>query len=110
MVWNGWISTYWEQGMEELPWLIFQDEAFTQGATWDREGLHRLEPDDYLTTFDLDGTVLWQGSLTTRRRGWFGRLWGGSSHWFPAEVGDQQWNEWFRRHPPLRARLSRGKP
>lgn len=109
MTWNGWISTYWEQGMEEPPWLIFQDEHFTQGDSWNRQGLMRLEPRDQLTIFAPDNSVLFQAQLETRRRGWFGKLYPGSWDWFPVEVGEKQWNEWFRHSPPLRARLTRAE-
>ena len=107
MTWNGWISTYWEQGMEESPWLIFQDELFTQGESWHPQGVMRLEPRDHLTIFAPDTSVLFQGQLETRRRGWFAKLYPGSSEWFPVEVGEKRWNEWFRHQPPLRARLTR---
>lgn len=99
---DGWISTFWEQGMEELPWLIFQDEAFTQGEAWSREGMHQLRDGDQLTLFTPDGDVLWQGELRSRRQSWFGQ-----PTLVPPEVGPGQWKSWFSMSPPLRARLIR---
>lgn len=69
---DGWISTFWEQGMEEYPRLIFQDEVFTEGSQWMREGMHDVAAGDELTIFTPDGEVLWQGKLKWRRQGWFG--------------------------------------
>lgn len=97
---DGWISTFWEQGMEEYPWLIFQDETFTEGESWLREGMHQLQAGDHLTIFAPDGDVLWQGELRPRRQGWFGR-----STLVPPEVGEGQWDSWFYLKPSLRARL-----
>ena len=97
----GWIADYWEQGMEEEPWLTFQDEAFTAGATWDRAGLHRLAPGGVLTIFE-DGAVRWSGVLGLRRTGLFGLF--GAFTITPPDVDERTWRSWFRRSPPLRAR------
>ena len=100
---DGWISTFWEQGMEESAWLIFQDERFAQGNQWSRQGMHQLGPGDQLTIFAPDGDVLWHGRLQWRRQGWFG-----PKTWGPKEVGEKQWQHWFELSPPLRARLLQG--
>lgn len=88
--------------MEEYPWLIFQDERFTDGSQWSREGMHQLAPGDELTIFAPDGDVLWQGCLQWRRQGWFG-----PKTLVPKEVGEKQWEHWFYLQPPLRAKLIR---
>lgn len=99
---DGWISNYWEQGMEEPARLIFQDERFTNGRSWSPEGMHEPLPGDELTIYSPDGDVLWQGRLKLRRKGWFGE-----STLIPPEVGEAQWRHWFHLEPPLRARLIR---
>ena len=107
---HGWISTFWEQGMEEMPWLIFQDEQFVgpQPGSWSREGIHQLYHGDKLTIYAPDGAVLWSDRLRTRRKGFFGKLHAGAHDWFPLEVGPETWNAWFNTQPPLRAELMRG--
>jgi len=103
---RGFLSTYWEQGMEEMPWQVFQDERFVSGSSWDREGMHRLEPGKRLRVFGSDGTVLWEGRLESRRVGLFGRLHAGASNWFPAGIEQVTWEAWLRSQPPLRAELT----
>lgn len=104
MRYTGWVSTFWEQGMEEPAWLIFQDERYTQGDQWLREGMYELSPGDELTIYAPDGDLLWQGSLVLRRQGWFAR-----PTLVPAEIGQSQWQQWFEMHPPLRATLVRSE-
>jgi len=95
---EGWIADFWEQGMEEIPWLIFQDQAFTIGDSWDRTGMHRLAPGGTLTIFE-NGTVLWSGVLKHRRLGLLGPI-----SITPANTDEATWLSWFRRSPCLRAR------
>lgn len=98
---DGWIADYWEQGMEEAPWLVFQDRAFTSGSSWERAGMHRLTAGGALTIFRADGTVLWSGVLRRRRLGLLGRF--GPVTLTPADVDEATWASWFRRSPNLRA-------
>ncbi|MCB9703790.1 MAG: hypothetical protein H6711_17975 [Myxococcales bacterium] len=99
---DGWIADFWEQGMEEEPWLIFQDRAFTRGESWEREGMHVLAPGGRLTIFEEDGAVRWSGVLRVRRLGLFGRF--GRRTLAPPGIDDAAWRAWFRRRPALRAR------
>ena len=96
---EGWISTYWAQGMEGEVWFIFQDERYASGDQWQMEGLHQIAPGQHLTIFDAQGQVLWRGLLKLRKQGWFGR-----HTLVPPEVGEERWEAWFRHSPPLRAR------
>lgn len=101
----GFLSTFWEQGMEEPPWHIFQDRAYCDGPDrgWDRAGLHQLAEGSQLRVFDHDYRVLWSGQVKGRRQGWFGRLNAGSCDWHPREVPAEVWRSYFNRNPPLRA-------
>ena len=107
---HGWIADFWEQGMEESPWLTFQDEKYCESPTggWSREGLHRFAEGDHLTILGDDGEVLWTGVLEGRKSGWFSRLEAGSSDWHPEDVEAETWQGWFRRSPALRAVLELG--
>lgn len=102
---HGFLSTFWEQGMEEPPWHIFQDRAFCEGLErgWERAGIHPLAEGSRLTIFDLDSRVLWSGEVKGRRLGWFGRLQASSCDWHPPEVPAEVWRGYFHRNPPLRA-------
>lgn len=102
---QGYLSDFWEQGMEEAPWLIFQDARYCAGPRggWDREGLHRLGEGDRLTIFNEDGSVCWAGTITTRRVGWFSKLQAGSSQWYPEGMDSTTWTGFFRHDPPLKA-------
>jgi hypothetical protein len=100
----GYLADYWEQGMEEPPWLIFQDSAFCAGPQqWDREGMHTFAPGGQLTIFSPDGSVLWAGTFTARRRGLFSKLHPASCDWFPEGLTPETWQSFFRQDPPLRA-------
>jgi hypothetical protein len=99
---QGWVSEFWEQGMEEAPWLIFQDHRYTNGESWDRAGMHRLAPGGTLTIFaDGRSSVLWSGVLRQRRLGLLGVL--GPRSLTPNEVNEATWVSWFRRSPSLQA-------
>lgn len=104
---EGWLGTYWAQGMEEPEWLIFQDRRFTTGRPggWLLEGMHRLQAGDRLEILGPQGERLWQGELRARRQGWFGNLTPSQPEWHPEEVSLEIWQGWFRRDPPLEAHL-----
>ena len=84
--------------MEGPALLIFQDERFTEGSQWLRDGMHLLAPGDELTIYAPDGDVLWQGRLRWQRQGWFG----------PKTLILKEMLHWFDLSPPLRARLHPG--
>lgn len=102
---HGWISDFWEQGMEEPPWLIFQDEKYAESPAggWSRDGMHTFAEGDHLTILGEDGSVLWAGRLESRKTGWFSRLPASSCDWHPEDVPAETWSGWFRRSPSLRA-------
>lgn len=103
----GYLSSFWEQGMEEFPWRIWQCRRHCQSPTtgWGREGMHRLGEGDELEILHHDGSLLWRGCLQARRKGWFGRLRVSDPDWYPPEVASKSWQQWFEQNPPLRARL-----
>jgi hypothetical protein len=102
---HGFVSTFYEQGMEEPAWSIFQDRTFCESHDrgWDRAGLQRFSEGAHLTVFEHDGRVLWSGVMEGRRRGWFGRLHASDGDWHPAEVAPEVWQSYLVRTPPLRA-------
>lgn len=102
---KGWISTFFEQGMEEPAWFIFQDERFTQGDQWSRDGMHRLGDGDHLTIFKPDGQILYCDVLRHRKVGFFRKIYAGNHDWSPPEIALETWQAWFNSHPPLRAEL-----
>ena len=101
---QGFISDFWEQGMEESPWLTFQDQRLckTPLAGWDRAGMYRLKVGSRLRIFEDDGGVLWQGTLGHDQRGLLGRLTGKPISAKPPDVDQTTWDSWFRKRPPLR--------
>ncbi len=107
----GWISTFWEQGMEEGEWLVFQDRRFARvddegRRSWDREGMHVLGPGDRLQIRDSAGVVLWDGVIEDRRVGLVEDPVGmilGHRTMVPADVEESIWGAWFHREPPLEA-------
>ncbi len=105
----GWISTFWEQGMEETPWLVFQGRSPDGEDRWERGRMRRLAAGDRLTIFDSDsdsdGATLWSGTLSARRLGLLGII--GPRTLAPAGVDEALWLSWFRRDPPLVARWRR---
>lgn len=103
---TGYLGTYWEQGMEESPWLIFQDARFAQTPQegWDIKGMHRLEPGARLTIFDQSGDLLLQHTLRPTRTGLWARLFPKEDDWFPKGMSAECWENLFYRSPPLRAR------
>lgn len=102
---HGFVSDFWEQGMEEAPWHIFQDRRYcaSRQGGWSREGMEELAEGSHLTLFRPDGTVLWSGTLRGRRKGWFGWLPAAASDWHPPELDAATWDSYFRQSPPLRA-------
>lgn len=109
---HGWIADFWEQGMEEPPWHIFQDEkwADSREGGWSREGMYTFRDGDRLTILEDDGSVLWAGQLRDRKSGWFSTLAASSCEWHPEEVPAETWSAWFRRSPALRAVYVTGDP
>ncbi len=101
---RGFLSDFWEQGMEERPWLIFQDQRFCRNhrTGWDRAGMYRLKVGARLKIFDHEGGLLWQGTLGDDERGFWGRLTGKPLSVKPADVEQQTWDSWFKSRPPLR--------
>lgn len=110
MIYHGWISDFWEQGMEGERWHVFQDIAFAQDRAhgWRREGMYLLQTGDRLTILADDGHLLWQGTLAARRLRWFGRKVSPyEPEWHPVDVSMAVWLGWFRQRPVSRARLAR---
>ena len=103
---QGFICDFWEQGMEESPWHIFQDARFIgpEPGGWQREGIHQFQDGDHLTILAEDESVLWSGTFVTRKNGLFSKLHAGSCEWHPLDVPQAQWESWFVHQPPLRAR------
>lgn len=108
---EGWISDYWEQGMERQPDRIFQDKRFCGSRTenWNRKGMFLLEPGDKLTIFDEQDEILWSGILEKRRNGCLGltTFYPSDYEWFPKDVEFETWESWFKHQPPLKATFSK---
>lgn len=106
---TGWISDYWEQGMEGLFYRVFQDEKFAESrfAGWQPEGMHILGEGHHLTIFDEEQKILWSGTIKTRRYGLLNlcKLYPSNPLWTPENVSLEDWNKWFRHQPPLEAAL-----
>lgn len=106
---HGWISEYWEQGMEEMPWHIFQDERFCASRTegWLHAGIVQLGDGQHLTILNDEGQVMWAGELRARRLRWFDRHptqpW--NYWWHPLTVPAATWTAWFGTTPSYRATL-----
>jgi hypothetical protein len=105
---EGWISEYWEQGMEYVA-AIFQDRSHATGRDggWRYEGMHSLCEGDELTILADDGAVLWSGRVGSM--GCDGRLeiMPATSAWVPPGIDPAQWREWFCASPSLCAVLIR---
>jgi len=101
----GFLSNYFEQGMEEAAWLTFQDQRFCASleAGWQMEGLHRIGPGDSLQVLRDDGSLAWQGRLQMVRGGFWQRLRGQPATLKPPEIEPEVWHDWFHRSPPWRA-------
>ena len=100
----GFLSTFWEQGMEEPAWLIFQDQRFceTPRKGWTRNGIHRLEAGAHLRLFERDASVIFEGVLGAKPKGLLGRLFKKPTL-FPPEIAEETLKAWFDRAPCLRA-------
>lgn len=101
----GFLSNYFEQGMEEAAWLTFQDQRFCASleADWKMEGLHRIGPGDSLQVLHNDGSQAWQGQLQLNGGGFWRRLRGQPATLKPPEIETEIWHDWFHRNPPWRA-------
>jgi hypothetical protein len=102
---HGYLADFWEQGMEEPPWLIFQDASYCNGPGegWERDGMHTFADGGELTIFAMNGSVLWAGTFQSRRQSLFQKLHPGSPDWHPEGLDKNLWQSYFRRSPPLRA-------
>ena len=103
---HGWIDLYQAQGMS-APAHVFQDARFALSRTegWEAPGLILLGAGHRLTILADDGAILWSGRLVPRRtwRRWIsGRR---DEGWIPENTDQADWDAYFRRHPPLNARL-----
>jgi hypothetical protein len=101
----GFLWNYWEQGMEEPPWLVFQDRCYcaSRDQDWQRDGMVQLSPGDELEILEHDGSRVWAGTLKARPKSWFAWLAPLDANWNPAEIEPDLWKSYFYRSPPLRA-------
>ena len=101
---KGFLSDFWEQGMEEPPWHTFQDQRLceTYRLGWDRAGMYILKVGSRLKIFDHEGDVLWEGTLGHDQRGFLGRLTGKPISAKPPDVDQATWASWFKMRPHLR--------
>ncbi|MEZ5426162.1 MAG: hypothetical protein R2747_07855 [Pyrinomonadaceae bacterium] len=110
---KGWISEYWEQGMEGTFFRVFQDENLARDrfSGWRPEGMHILSEGDLLTIFSPEKEVLWTGLIEPRRCGFLKlkKLHPANSDWTPENVSPEDWEGWFRFSPPLEATFRSGK-
>ncbi len=102
---EGYIADYWEQGWEGHFWYTFQDATYIDERTgqWDIQGMHQLAVGDYLTIYQEDGTILWDGLWPDRSPGMLARWWSRVRGLEP--VCPEKMLTWFRHEPPLKARL-----
>ena len=110
---EGWISEFWEQGMEGEFFRIFQDRAFADGrdSGWHPDGMHVLSVGDALTIYGEDRRILWAGVIRARRCGFLNlrKLYPSNPDWCPEDVSLTDWNDWFRQNPPLEAVFRKGR-
>lgn len=107
----GFLSNYFEQGMEEAAWLTFQEQRFCASleAGWQMEGLHRIGEGDSLQVLRNDASLAWQGRLQRVRGGFWQRLCGQPATLKPPEIEPEVWHDWFHRSPPWRALYRPGR-
>lgn len=101
----GFLSNYWEQGMEEAPWLTFQDQRYCESPErgWHDKGLHKLTEGCHLTVMADDSSVRWQGTLKPPDQALWRRLWSPDTTIRPSQIAETEWHDWFHRAPPWRA-------
>ena len=106
---DGFVSTFFEQGMEEPAWRIFQDARHCDSPTqgWDSAGIERLQDGQELIIWDRHGQQVWSGPLRHRRVRWFRQLSVLDNDWHPPDRSWGDWDQLFVAHPPLRARWRR---
>lgn len=108
---HGWISEYWEQGMEGFSFLTFQDREFAESRekNWRHEGMYILQEGDELTIFDDGEKIIWTGLIETRRGGFLHlcKISPSDKDWTPQDISLEKWKGWFNYHPPLNAILKR---
>lgn len=110
MIINGWISDYYEQGMEYDYWLILQDQRYAASRTagWEPAGLIILQPGDRLSIYHDDGHCIWQGHLGTPPQPHrSGQPLPSNLPWWPTTLTFAEWIGWFRHTPALTAQLER---
>lgn len=98
----GWITTYWEQGMEGYVMYVFQEGPASADGSWPIDKMFLIAAGGELTIVDDDGATLWSGTLASRRLGLFGLF--GRRALIPPEIDPETWTSWFERRPPLNAR------
>jgi hypothetical protein len=98
----GWITTYYEQGMEGYVMYVFQEGPESADGTWPIDKMFALSPGSELTIVGDDGAILWSGTLVLRRLGLFGLF--GRRALIPRGIDPESWRSWFERRPPLTAR------
>jgi hypothetical protein len=101
MTLKGFLGTYWETGMEEPEWSIFQDANFIHGPNdWRMEGMHQLKTGQTLTIFAADGSVAWTGVLQSKSLGLlkFKFLQPYESGWHPPDLTLEEWRGFFSQH------------
>jgi hypothetical protein len=107
---EGWISEYWEQGMERMPLRIFQDREFCKSRLegWKFEGMYLLQPNQSLTIYDDNNCTLWDGQIKVLRFGFLklNKMSPDSYYWTPEDVEFETWRDWFKESPPLKAKLT----
>lgn len=99
----GSLEAYWEQGWEGM--ILF---CFVPDESKERNDLIVLQDGHYLTIYDLDGTVLWSGTIHFVKRSISDKhdldadIWSDSKQ---KDVSYAEWMDWFWHKPPLKAKL-----
>lgn len=104
---RGFLSTFWEQGMEEEPWLILQDKRFcdTPKKGWLREGMLRIGEGFRLSLVNQDNELLFEGILGDVSQSFWEKFRGKPKPLFPSHFPEEQWQSWFASEPPMRAHI-----
>ena len=123
---SGWLTDYYSQGSEGGVNWAFMDAAYAypDGKAWNEAGIVLLEEGDILTLFNPDDSVLW-ASVIEKLRGSVYEAFDNKgelallkliyndperepySSWMQKGVAIDDWLNWCRQKPPLRATLER---